>query len=447
MRRLHTIFQYVGNGSGSKNFFWLIVDRLLRFTLGLTIGGWSARYLGKENFGALNYAQALAAIVIAISPLGMEAMALREVVKMPNSAGRWIGTVLGFRLTGSFLGSLIIYIMASHFRPDNPDIAILVLLLCLGLVFQSFESGELLFQSRTQIVRLVIPRMAIAVSLSFLKILVILTGKSVLYFACLVALEQILSGLFTQYLLQQYLTKGDNIQFCWVTGRQLLNQSWPLAIASIAVITYVKTGQLMLGNLLGDAALGIYSAGVRIPEALYFVPVVLGTSMLPALLRAQMVDGQTYERAVLRYLRLNILIAFGMVIPLALSSWAIVRILFGLNYISAAPVLVINALSLIFVFSGVARSQILLNARKTSYAMFFSVIGLAVNVGLNLWLIPRHGAVGAAISTMLSYALSGFVATFWFRGTRSIGRLQVVALFSAWKVLRPDTYRKETTQV
>ncbi len=408
----------------------------MRFAIGIAIGSWAARYLGRDNFGALSYAQALVAIVFSVAPLGMEALTLREIIRQPGAAGRWIGSVIVFRAGSSILGSMLIFLLAIWMRPDNAAIPLLVLCLTVGLLFQSLESGELLFQARSEMARLVVPRMVIVLLVAGLKVQAIVWGKSVFWFAGLTALEQAMSGLITLLYLRRRLVPSDPLRFSWTAGSELLRESWPLAVAAAAVATYVKIGQIMVGNLLGDAALGIYAAGARIPEALYFVPTVLGTSMLPALVRAQTFDGNAYGVAVLRYMRVNVLLALALVLPLAAGAWVVVRVLFGPSFAAAAPILFINAWSLFFVFAGVTRGQLLLNDRKVGYSLFFSLVGLAATVSLNAWLIPRHSSLGAALATVFSHAISGFVATFWLPASRPVGRLQLRALLSPWQVLK-----------
>lgn len=436
IKSLLSILRRHSSGAGARNFGWLVGDRLLRFAIGIVVGSWAARYLGKDNFGALSYAQALAAIVFTVAPLGMEALTLREIIRQPAAAGHWIGSVIGFRAGSSVLGGMLIFLLAIRMRPDNTSIPLLVLCLAVGLLFQSLESGELLFQARSEMSQLVVPRMVIVLLMTGLKVLAIVSGKSVFWFAGLTALEQVMSGLVTLFYLRRRLVPSDPLRFSWAAGSELLRQSWPLAVAAAAVIVYVKIGQLMLGNLLGDAALGIYAAGARIPEALYFVPTVLGTSMLPALVRAQTSGGNAYGVAALRYMRVNVLAALVLVLPLAAGAWVVVRVLFGPSFAAAAPVMFIHAWSLLFVFAGAARGQLLLNERKVGYSLFFSLVGLAATVSLNAWLIPRYGSLGAALATVFSYAISGLVATFWLPATRPVGRLQVRALLSPWQVLK-----------
>jgi O-antigen/teichoic acid export membrane protein len=58
-------------------------------------------------------------------------------------------------------------------------------------------------------------------------------------------------------------------------------------LSGIAIMIYMKIDQIMLGQMVGDEAVGIYSAAVRISEVWYFVPIAIVASVFPAILEAK----------------------------------------------------------------------------------------------------------------------------------------------------------------
>jgi PST family polysaccharide transporter len=77
----------------------------------------------------------------------------------------------------------------------------------------------------------------------------------------------------------------------------------------------------------------------------------------------------------------------------------IVKTLFGSAYLASIPVLQVHIWSAIAVFLGVASGQWLLVERLQFISFIRTAIGLLANCLLNLWLIPRYGALGAALAT------------------------------------------------
>jgi PST family polysaccharide transporter len=86
----------------------------------------------------------------------------------------------------------------------------------------------------------------------------------------------------------------------------------------------------------------------------------------------------------------------------------IVKTLFGSAYLASIPVLQVHIWSAIAVFLGVASGQWLLVERLQFISFIRTAIGLLANGLLNLWLIPRYGALGAALATSVSYFVSFF---------------------------------------
>ena len=80
-----------------------------------------------------------------------------------------------------------------------------------------------------------------------------------------------------------------------------------------------------------------------------------------------------------------------------------------------------------FVFVRYLISQHLLITEQEPLSLLSHGIGALLNVGLNLWLIPTMGIVGAAWATLISYAYASFFFLFFARSTRS----QLWQLFKA----------------
>ena len=109
-------------------------------------------------------------------------------------------------------------------------------------------------------------------------------------------------------------------------------------------------------------------------------------------------------------------------------SGPIVSILFGNEFREAAPVLAIHLWASIAVFLGVASSQYLLIEQLQKISFYRTLIGLICNIFLNLILIPRMGAKGAAIATVVSYFVSVFGLIF-FKSTRAHAAYLLLAPF------------------
>jgi len=400
----------------------------------VVVGSWVARYLGKQDFGLLSYSLAVVAIFAALTPLGMEALVVREIIRQPRQGGRWIGSVIGFRMAAAVVAALLAFVLIFGLRPSEPRAWMLVGVLSIGTIFQSFESGELWFQAHTQMRRLVVPRILLFLVMNAFKITAVLEGAGVIWFSVLTALEQMVSGGITWIVVRKSLGEGNLPSFEASRGWTILRQSWPLAISALSVILYMKLSQIVLGSLMGDISLGIYAAAIRLPEAATFLPGILASSLLPSLVRSRAENPKAYRLALLRFFRINALLAFCICIPISLAAPWIIRLLFGPTYSEAGPVLAVYVWSLLFIFIGQARGQHLLNELLTHLPMWFSGFGLLVNLIACLFLIPPFGAMGAAVATVTSQCISAFLSSFFHVKTRAVGREQWLAIITPWKI-------------
>ena len=189
-------------------------------------------------------------------------------------------------------------------------------------------------------------------------------------------------------------------------------------LAGLAVTLYMRIDVVMLQEIVGDREVGIYAAATRISEIWYFLPGIIVASVSPAIIKAHSADSGKYISKLKQLYFVMTWMAIGIALPLSFLSGAMVSLLFGNDFAEAAPVLAIHLWASVAVFLGVASSQYLLVENLQKISFYRTLIGLVVNVILNLMLIPDMGAKGAAIATVISY----FVATFsivFFKSTRA----------------------------
>ena len=74
----------------------------------------------------------------------------------------------------------------------------------------------------------------------------------------------------------------------------LLNDSWPLILSGIVISIYMKIDQVMIKEILGASPVGQYAAAARLSEAWYFIPVVICSSVFPALVNVRKINRELY---------------------------------------------------------------------------------------------------------------------------------------------------------
>jgi PST family polysaccharide transporter len=125
-------------------------------------------------------------------------------------------------------------------------------------------------------------------------------------------------------------------------------------------------------------------------------------------------------------------LALSLTVPISFLSTTLVTSLFGNNYLESGVVLQIHIWSSIFVFLGVAQTPWDLAEELQKLAFVKTLIGAFINVLLNLFLIPQSGAMGAAIATLLSYAIVNYLLNLFIPRMNIIFKLQTRAIFLSW---------------
>ena len=348
----------------------------------------------------------------------MGGIVIRELVKRPESRDVILGSAFALKQIGGFL-ALTLALLAIIFTHGNEKLTLwLVGISAAGYLFQSINVIDYYFQSKVQSKYSVISANAAFILMALVKIYLLITSASLIAFAWAGLCEVVLTALF---LLIAY--RANHLRMReWQYDRQemarLLKESWPLMLAGLAVILYMRIDVVMLQEMVGDRDVGIYAAATRISEIWYFLPGIIVASVSPAIIKAHSADPEKYISRLKQLYFMMTWMAIGIALPLSFLSGAIVSLLFGHDFAEAAPVLAIHLWASIAVFLGVASSQYLLVENLQKISFYRTLIGLVVNVILNLILIPGMGAKGAAIATVVSY----FVATFsivFFKSTRA----------------------------
>jgi PST family polysaccharide transporter len=91
-------------------------------------------------------------------------------------------------------------------------------------------------------------------------------------------------------------------------------------------------------------------------------------------------------------------------------------------------VLAVHIWASVFVFLGVAQSPWDLSKNLLTLSLYRTLSGAIINAAMNLYLIPRYSALGAAVATVVSYAISGVFANLLSAHTRPVFYMQMRSL-------------------
>jgi polysaccharide transporter, PST family len=410
------------------NIGWLFLDKIVRMGVGLYITLYIARYLGASQFGTFNYAIAFAAMFSPIATLGLDAVVIRYLVNDVSFKQQILPTVFWLKLIGS-LGALFLSVAGIYLFRHNDSLTISLVSILAGVgVVQTFDTIDIWFQSQVESKYTVVAKNSAFILTAILRVMLIESKAPLIAFAIAGLVE---AGLGALGLVILFKARGNTINLLQgdtSLAKKLLQESWPLILTGLSIMIYMRIDQIMLGQMIGEKAVGIYSAATRISEIWYFIPMAIASSIAPSIYAAKKISEQVYYQKIEKFIRLMVFASIIIAIPMTFLSGFIVTTIFGSEYVEAGGILAVHIWAAVFVFMGVATSP-WFNAEELNHLSFHrTFLGALINVGLNLVLIPAYGGIGASIATVISQAFASFLSNIISPKTRVIFKVQLRAL-------------------
>jgi O-antigen/teichoic acid export membrane protein len=195
-------------------------------------------------------------------------------------------------------------------------------------------------------------------------------------------------------------------------ARTLLRRSWPLILSSAGSLIYFKIDQVMLGEMAGAREVGTYAVAARMSEVWYFIPTTIGASLLPMMVNSKRDGEETYRKRLQWMYSVMAWMGIALAVVVSLTAAPVMDFLYGARY------------------AGAILSRWLVVEDLLTFSLTRNLVGAVVNVVLNLFLIPRYGAVGASFATFVSYTAATYLACFTDRRTWPAGLMMTRALLA-----------------
>lgn len=411
----------------------MLGDRLVKLLAAAVLTIFVARVLGASELGVYSIVMAWSAFLVPLTSMGLNNNVIRRMVQQQNGqqAMSLLYSAVTIRLAlGLFGGSLMLlgfYLLYPTMFDGNTAIAIPVLFLLQSffglLLFEFYLNYQGTFRS-TAYLKTVITLCSFAAKLALLY-----SGFGIASLLLITGIEFMLVGT-AQYLLYRYKQQpfmpGEKpwppYHPRWFNLAQivpLLKRSSWLWLSGIVTVVYLKIDIVMLGAMAGTEQAGIYAAASRLSELWYVFPATLAIRYYPDMLKAYQQGLTPYYLKLRRFALLFFSAAFSIALLMTLAAPWIISLLFGDDFSAAITVLRIHVWAGCFIFVRYLISQHLVITEQEPLSLLSHGVGALLNIGLNFWLIPTMGIIGAAWATLVSYAFASFFFLFIFASTRS----------------------------
>jgi O-antigen/teichoic acid export membrane protein len=389
----------------------------------------TTRYLGTAGYGSFAVALALVQMLGVLADAGLVTVVVREISREPQRSAELVGSALALRL---LLGLAVVALagLLSLVLPYSPDVRAAILIagvpFVIGLATTSLTT---VFQARLQMGRAAIADVAGRLAGFGALVAVVVADLGFLAVVASTAVGAAVALAVTVVLLRPLLrVRPLSDRERW---RELLVPAIPIGLALAVNEIYFRADTIILSLFRPFEEVGLYTLAYRVFELLALLPAIVMTSVFPLLSR-YLPDQRDLAARVLDATA-DVFVALAA--PIAAGGLVLapelVRLVAGDDFAEAA-----TPLRLLLCAAGAAwisglLGYTLIAADRRLEVLQLSMVALAVNVALNLALVPAWGADAAAAVALGSEVL--ILAGGWLLVRRRLGLTPRLRLL--WRAL------------
>lgn len=399
-----------------QNAKWIVICKIVQSLMQMVIGMITARYLGPSNYGLVSYAASVVAFAVPIMQLGLSSTLVQEYVSKPEEEGKVAGTCLAMNLASGLACMVgVVSFAATANRGDRTTILVCALY-SVCLIFQATEMLQYWFQAKLLSKHSSMAMLVAYLIVSAYKIFLLISGKSVYWFALSHAVEYGTASIFLMIAYKR--CHGKRLSFSMQTARDMFSRSRYYVVANLMVTLFQNVSQILLKQFSGSTENGFYTTALTCTTITGFVLMAIIDSMRPVVLESRKKSLETFEANISRLYSLMIYLTLAQSVCFTFLAKPIVWILYGQDYLPAVPVLRIAVWQLAFSYMGTVRNIWILGEGKYPVLWRINLAGVIANVILNVCLIPAWGACGAALASVLTQFFTNFVVGFIMKPIR-----------------------------
>lgn len=399
----------------AKNTGILFISSIFNYLFGFIYTIYSARYLGVEGFGVLSFAIALGTILAVFTDLGLGSLTTREISRDISLADKYLSNVLSIKLVLSLVAFGFIVLFIQFFSYNyNIEAIYSIYIVCLSYLFINFSSifysvfnsyEKMEYQSIGQILNSLLILIGVFI--------VIFYSLNIVGFALIYLISSIIVLILNVVLFTRkfFLPKLKKDTYFW---KSLMKEALPLSFYVVFSIVAFRIDTIMLSILKGAIAVGIYTAGYTLMQALLVVPSMYTTAIFPVLSKFYMTSKDNLAFSFRKSFKYLFMLGLPISVGVTLLSSQIIEIFYSNTYNLSILVLQIVIWTIPFMFMNALFRTALTSINKQKVLLNTTLLGMAINIVLNLLIIPIYSYIGSAIITVITEFIYFLICFYYF---------------------------------
>jgi O-antigen/teichoic acid export membrane protein len=376
-----------------------VVVRIANLAMGVVVTALVVRTLGDAGYGQWSTLFVVLGMVGYLANFGMESVALREAARSPEDEREWIGSMMMLRLL-LLAPVMLACIGADLLLERSHEMLIAGLILIIVMPLNGISALGLLFQLRVDN-RAPMAVLTIRSVLWGVAVLVIYThGGGMIALALALVITNLLGSVA-----QALAVRRLNVAWPRPTRRYirpLVRAGLPLGISGLLITSYARIDQVIVFVLIGSKEAGLYAAVYNLLDQSHFVPMSILTTLAPVLAASWPGDRERLLRTARQVAELLAVASFGTLAFATVAAEPVVRLIFGSEFVAAAPAMLPLAATFVFICFNYLSDNILLVLGLQRRRVRIALVALAVNLAGNFILVPLFGFMGAAWMTLIT---------------------------------------------
>ena len=371
----------------------------MRIPVVVLVAGLLSRRLGIEDFGVYTSLIVLLTVLAPFATFGLENLGI-SLASRSRGAPAYLRSMAPFRaLTGAVAAGLFLVSALTLLAPTSSRVGILTLATVGAVLFlRIHELGEHVLFAKERLRTLAAVRITALLVANALIIAVLLRGGGLSLALTLIVLEPLLLLGLIVIVLRREILEACRLE---ATGRGRGNlmdhcrAALPAFVSGLLVLILLSADKILVFMYFGQAESGLYNAAARLVDALYFIPVVIGTTHAATLTRqATVADLMSSYRGAFRMATVaTASAATALMVFAPVLTWVI----YGTPFETAWPLLAILAPSLVAITWVTLRTYALAALDRPHEFLRLTFLACTVHLPLlavGLW-IGRVEAVAA----------------------------------------------------
>lgn len=207
------------------------------------------------------------------------------------------------------------------------------------------------------------------------------------------------------FLLVKKELQGFRFKFNIQEWMSIFRKLYVFVLISFFASLYSRIDVFLLKMLKGESEVGIYAAGSKFLEALLFIAASYNVTSTPILSRLSK-NAKLLKQKITKDIVFLSFIGFGLVIAILIFSPYILTYIFRKNYLLSIPVLKIVIFALPFILLNSIWINTLYVLKKSYLVIFVFLSQAVINIGLNLFFIPRYSYIASSYITVFSEVMN-----------------------------------------